>query len=107
MQGAADRGDRLAHLVGDPAHVPQQERAHASLDGRARRPLGPDGNDGIDEGGGVDHPQGLFEVPAPAGDRGVGQEELVELALELGGKSPEAWRRRTSSVNSSAMTCST
>ena len=43
-----------------------------------------DRHDGIDEGGGVDHPQGLAEVTTPAGDRGVGQEQLVELALELG-----------------------
>ncbi len=48
------------------------------------RALGLDGHHRVDEGDGVDHAQGLAQVAAPAGHRGVGQEELVELALELG-----------------------
>ena len=38
----------------------------------------------VDEGGGIDHAQRLGQVAAPPGHRRVGQEQLVELALELG-----------------------
>ena len=37
VQGAAHRGRRLAHLVGDPPDVPEEQRAHALLHERPRR----------------------------------------------------------------------
>ncbi len=93
VQGAAHGGCRLAHLVREPTHVPQEERTHPLLDDGAGRPLRLDGHHGIDEGGGVDHPQRVAQVTAPPGHRRMGQEELVELALELGrqvaGRSPQ------------------
>ena len=86
VQGAAHGGRRLAHLVGEPAHVPEEERPHPLLDDGTGRPLGLDGHHGVDEGGGVDHAQRVAQVAAPPGHRRMGQEELVELALELGGQ---------------------
>ena len=68
--------------------------------------LGVDGHHGVDEGGGVDHAQGLAQVAAAPGHRGVGQEQLVELTLELGRQVARGPARRTSSAIS-AMTCST
>ena len=86
VQGAADGGGRLAHLVGEPSHVPEEERPHALLDDGTGRALGLDGHHRVDEGGGVDHAQRVAQVAAPARHRRVGQEELVELALQLGGQ---------------------
>ncbi len=45
-----------------------------------------DGHHRIHEGRGVDHAQGLGEVSPTPGDRGMGEEELVELAFELWGE---------------------
>ena len=70
----------------------------------APAPLGLDGHDRVDEGGGVHHPQRLAQVAAPDANGRMGQEQLVELALELGRQVPEARRRRTSSAIS-AITC--
>ena len=78
----ADGG--LAHLVGDPPDVPEEEGAHALLHEGARGALGLDRHDGVDEGGGVDPAQRVAQVTAPARHGRVGEEELVELALELG-----------------------
>ena len=39
-----------------------------------------DGDDGVDEGGGVDQPENLVELLAGAPERRVRQEELFELA---------------------------
>ena len=75
--------DWLIWCVSHPTYH-EQERPHALLHDGTGRPLGVDGHHGIDEGGGVDHPQRVAQVAAPAGHRRMGQEELVELALELG-----------------------
>ena len=75
--------DWLIWCVTQPTYQSSIERMPFFTDG-AGGPLGLDGHHGVDEGGGVDHPQGLAQVAAATGHRGVGQEQLVELALELG-----------------------
>ena len=84
VQGPADRGGGLAHLVGDPPDVPEEHRSHALLDERAGGLLGADGHDRVDERCRIDHADRLAQVAAAPGDGRVGQKELVELALELG-----------------------
>ena len=66
----------------------RRSRAHALLDDGARRPLRLDRDNGIDERGGVDHPERVAQVAAATRHGRVGQEELVELALELGRQVP-------------------
>ncbi len=83
-----DGGSRLAHLVREPPDVPEEERAHPLLDDGTGGPLGLHRDDRVDEGGGIDHAERVAQVAAPAGHWRVGQEELVELALELGRQVP-------------------
>ena len=78
----ADGG--LAHLVRDPADVPEHHRAHALLHRGAGGPFRLDRHDGVDERRGVHQAQRLAQVSAPHADGRVGEEELVELALEPG-----------------------
>ena len=84
VQGAADGGGELAHLVGHVAEVPEAQRPQAALDRRASGTTRLDRYDGVDEDRGVDEPEHVAQRGAPAPERGVGQEQLVELALDVG-----------------------
>ena len=61
--------DWLIWCVSHPTYQMKWSGAHALLDDSTRGPLGLDGDDGVDEGGGVDHPQRVAEVAPPTSHR--------------------------------------